>query len=108
MVDAGGVREPPAKSSYLFDRGQADQERLIRSSEALSAFTSEGCLRAGLGPGGRAIDIGCGPLGGLIALAELVGSDGRVAGLDSRRRSVSLGSRDPRSARLHDRNAGPG
>lgn len=45
MVDAGGMREPPSKTSYLFDRGQADQERLIRSSEALSAFTSEGCLR---------------------------------------------------------------
>ena len=90
MVDAGSMREPPAKTSYLFDRGQADQERLIRSSEALRAFTSEGCLRAGLSPGGRAIDIGCGPLGALIALAELVGSDGRVAGLDSSGEALAL------------------
>jgi SAM-dependent methyltransferase len=90
MVDAGSMREPPAKTSYLFDRGQADQERLIRSSEALRAFTSEGCLRAGLRPGGRAIDIGCGPLGALIALAELVGSDGRVAGLDSSGEALAL------------------
>lgn len=77
------MSEPPSRNTYLFDRGQGDQERLIRSSEALSAFTTEGCLRAGLGPGGRAIDVGCGPLGALIALAELVGSEGRVAGLDS-------------------------
>ena len=90
MVDAGSMREPPAKTSYLFDRGQADQERLIRSSEALRAFTSEGCLRAGLRRGGRAIDIGCGPLGALIALAELVGSDGRVAGLDSSGEALAL------------------
>jgi SAM-dependent methyltransferase len=90
MVDAGSMREPPAKTSYLFDRGQADQERLIRSSEALRAFTSEACLRAGLKPGGRAIDIGCGPLGALIALAELVGSDGRVAGLDSSGEALAL------------------
>ena len=83
MVDAGGMREPPSSNTYLFDRGQGDQERLIRSSEALSAVTTEGCLRAGLGPGGRAIDVGCGPLSALIALAELVGSEGRVAGLDS-------------------------
>ena len=90
MVDAGSMREPPAKTSYLFDRGQADQERLIRSSEALRAFTSEGCRRAGLRPGGGAIDIGCGPLGALIALAELVGSDGRVAGLDSSGEALAL------------------
>ncbi len=82
-VDEGGMSEPPSSKAYLFDRGQGDQERLIRSSEALSAFTTESCLRAGLGPGGRAIDVGCGPLGALIALAELVGSEGRVAGLDS-------------------------
>lgn len=90
MVDAGGMREPPSKTGYLFDRGQADQERLIRSSEALSAFTSEGCLRAGLRRGGRAIDIGCGPLGALIALAELVGPEGRVAGLDSSGEALAL------------------
>jgi SAM-dependent methyltransferase len=90
MVDAGSMREPPGKTSYLFDRGQADQERLIRSSEALRAFTGEGCLRAGLRPGGRAIDIGCGPLGALIALAEVVGSDGRVAGLDSSGEALAL------------------
>jgi ubiquinone/menaquinone biosynthesis C-methylase UbiE len=77
------MSEPPSSKAYRFDRGQDDQERLIRSSEALSAFTTESCLRAGLGPGGRAIDVGCGPLGALIALAELVGSEGRVAGLDS-------------------------
>ncbi len=90
MVDAGGMREPPSKTSYLFDRGQADQERLSRSSEALSAFTSGGCLRAGLRRGGRAIDIGCGPLGALIALAELVGPEGRVAGLDSSGEALAL------------------
>lgn len=84
------MREPPSKTTYVFDRGQADQERLIRSSEALSAFTSEGCRRAGLRPGGRAIDIGCGPLGALIALAELVGSEGRVAGLDSSGEALAL------------------
>ena len=84
------MKESPSRNSYLFDRGQGDQERLIRSSEALSAFTTEACLRAGLRPGGRAIDIGCGPLGALIALAELVGSEGRVTGLDSSGEALAL------------------
>lgn len=81
---------PPSSQAYLFDRGQGDQERLIRSSEALSAFVTESCLRAGLRPGERAIDVGCGPLGALIALAELVGSEGQVAGLDSSGEALAL------------------
>ena len=77
-------------TSYLFDRKQGDQDRLIRSSEVLGRFTTEACLRAGLRPGGRAIDIGCGPLGALAALAELVGSEGRVVGLDSSGEALAL------------------
>lgn len=83
------MSEPP-QASYLFDRKQGDQERLIRSSEALGTFTTEACLRAGLRPGGRAIDIGCGPLGALPALANLVGSEGRVAGIDSSGEALAL------------------
>jgi SAM-dependent methyltransferase len=83
------VSEQPG-ASYVFDRKQDDQERLIRSSAALGRFTTEACLRAGLRPGGRAIDIGCGPLGALPALAELVGSDGHVAGLDSSGEALAL------------------
>src|SRR5262245_32810347 len=79
-----------SQTGYLFDRKQGDQERLIRSSEALGRFVTEACLRAGLGPGGRAIDIGCGPLGALPALAELVGSEGRVAGLDSSGEALAM------------------
>jgi len=86
----GGLMSERPGGSYLFDRKQGDQERLIRSSEALGSFTTEACLRAGLRPGGRAIDIGCGPLGALPALAEIVGSEGRVAGLDSSDEALAL------------------
>lgn len=79
-----------SQTGYLFDRKQGDQERLIRSSEALGRFVTEACLRAGLGPGGRVIDIGCGPLGALPALAEFVGSEGRVAGLNSSGEALAL------------------
>jgi ubiquinone/menaquinone biosynthesis C-methylase UbiE len=77
-------------SGYVFDRRQADQERLIRSSDALSPFAAEACARAGLAPGGRAIDVGCGPLGALPALASLVGSGGQVVGLDDSGEAVAL------------------
>lgn len=77
------MSQPSPQASYLFDREAGDQARLIRSSETLGGFTTEACQRAGLGPGGRAIDVGCGPCGALPALAELVGSEGRVVGLDA-------------------------
>jgi SAM-dependent methyltransferase len=83
------MSELPSQASYLFDRRQADQERLIRLSETLNEFTMEACLRAGLGPGGRAIDVGCGPLGALIVLAELVGSEGHVVGLDASQEALA-------------------
>ena len=89
-VHVHGMSERTSSNTYVFDRGQGDQERLVRSSEALRAFTTEGCLRAGLGLGGRAIDVGCGPLGALIALAELVGSEGRVAGLDASAEALAV------------------
>lgn len=40
-------------------------------------------MRAGLGPGMRAIDVGCGQLGALGVLSELVGPNGVVVGLDT-------------------------
>ncbi len=84
------MSQPPPHASYLFDRKEGDQERLIRSSEALGEFTIEACLRAGLKLGGRAIDVGCGPCGALPVLAGLVGSEGRVVGLDTSGEALAL------------------
>jgi ubiquinone/menaquinone biosynthesis C-methylase UbiE len=67
---------------YVFDRTDADHARLIRQARLLDGFGREACLRAGLGPGQQVIDVGCGPLGLLPVLAELVGPDGVVVGLD--------------------------
>jgi SAM-dependent methyltransferase len=89
-VTQRGMGQQPPHATYLFDRQPGDQQRLIRSSEALGPFVIEACRRAGLGPGGRAIDIGCGPLGALPALAELVGADGAVVGLDSSSEALAL------------------
>ena len=38
--------------------------------------------RVGVGPGWTVIDCGCGPIGGLAILAEMVGPAGRVVGVD--------------------------
>src|SRR5689334_18143551 len=41
------------------------------------------CARAGVGPGARVIDVGCGPVGALLDLAAIAGSRGTVVGIDS-------------------------
>jgi SAM-dependent methyltransferase len=61
---------------------QANQQRLITLANLHADFVRDACRRAGLQVGGRAIDVGCGPLGALAALAELVGPEGVVVGLD--------------------------
>jgi SAM-dependent methyltransferase len=76
--------------AYIFDRGRVDQERLVRSADALARFVTEGCQRAGVAPGDRVIDIGCGPLGALLALANLVAPGGHVVGLDASGESLTL------------------
>lgn len=46
--------------------------------------------RIGLRPGGRALDLGCGPLGVLDQLAERVGAGGHVVGLDREDRYLAI------------------
>ena len=43
----------------------------------------DACARAGIGAGHHVVDIGCGPLGALHALASVVGPDGYVVGIDA-------------------------
>ena len=40
------MSQPSPPAGYLFDRGQGDQDRLIRSSEVLGEFVTEACVRA--------------------------------------------------------------
>jgi ubiquinone/menaquinone biosynthesis C-methylase UbiE len=67
----------------MYLQNAVDRERLRLASNQPNQLTLEACLRAGLPPGAHAIDVGCDQLGALPVLAELVGPDGVVVGLDS-------------------------
>jgi SAM-dependent methyltransferase len=73
----------PATSGYVFDQDAVDRTRLNIVSAWLNQLTAEACARAGLGPGQRAIDVGCGHLGALQVLSEAVGSSGILIGIDA-------------------------
>ena len=72
--------------------------------------------RVGVQQGWNVIDYGCGPLGGLAVLAEMVGPAGRVVGVDVSQAAVQrarvavaaleLGNVEVVAGDLHDLDAG--
>ena len=76
MAESSGV-------GYMYEQNAVDRERLRLASNQLNQLTFEACVRAGIRPGARAIDVGCGQLGALPLLAEMVGPSGVVVGLDA-------------------------
>ena len=70
-------------SSYSLGATDAELRRLIHLASHEEDRVVDACRRAGIGPGATVVDLGCGPLGALAALAGVVGSDGTVIGIDA-------------------------
>ncbi len=67
---------------YIIRGGDAGAERLRVLSRAMRPGTLALLARAGLGPGLEVLDLGCGSGEATIDIAQLVGSTGRVVGID--------------------------
>jgi SAM-dependent methyltransferase len=67
---------------YIHDSTDQDLRRLLRMSENFAEMARTALRRLGVQQGWNVIDCGCGPLGVLAVLAELVGPAGRVVGVD--------------------------
>ena len=101
---------------YLLDGSDEDLKRLLGLAEAHGEMARTALRRSGIAPGWNVIECGCGPVGALVQLAELVGDAGRVTGVDlnpaavARARSVatalSLGNVRTLAADVHDLEAG--
>jgi ubiquinone/menaquinone biosynthesis C-methylase UbiE len=86
-------------NSYVFGHSQPEIERLRRQAEMLRPITQRLLISAGVKKGMRVLDIGCGPGDVTMLAADLVGSTGRVVGIDrdesvidaARQRSSELG-----------------
>jgi len=77
-----------ARCRRLYDRW-AERARLYRVVERLSAPIRERALaELAATPGDTAVDVGCGPGGNPAELADAVGPDGRVLGVDVSRGMV--------------------
>jgi SAM-dependent methyltransferase len=67
---------------YVLDSSDEDLQRLLSIAELSAEPTRTAFRKIGMKPGWRAIDCGCGPLGALAVMAEMVGPEGRVVGID--------------------------
>lgn len=72
-----------ALSRYSLGSTDAEHRRLLQLASHEEDRVADACRRAGIGAGSIAVDLGCGPLGALAALANVVGADGVVVGVDA-------------------------
>jgi SAM-dependent methyltransferase len=67
---------------YILDGSNADLRRLLSISQLTAETARAAFRRIGIQDGWNVIDCGCGPIGALAVLAEVVGPTGRVVGVD--------------------------
>jgi 2-polyprenyl-3-methyl-5-hydroxy-6-metoxy-1,4-benzoquinol methylase len=77
---ADGIAERVRR--YILDGSDEDLRRLVGVAEVTGEMARSAFRRVGMAEGWHAIDCGCGPLGGLAVMAEMVGPAGRVVGVD--------------------------
>ncbi|MCA1693846.1 MAG: methyltransferase domain-containing protein [Actinobacteria bacterium] len=77
-------------AEYVLGGSEAERARL--RSQAVEHEASARWLldAAGVGRGSKVLDVGCGPIGILALLAEKVGPNGEVVGLERERRFVEM------------------
>jgi ubiquinone/menaquinone biosynthesis C-methylase UbiE len=82
-----------ASGRYLLGDSPAEIRHLVEQAEVYAEEATELFDLIGVDAGSAAIDLGCGVLGVVHLLAERVGANGRVVGLDREARMVEAGQR---------------
>ena len=79
--------------NYILGHSEEEVQRLIFIAEYYRPFTERVFREAGIRPGMRVLDVGCGAGDVSILAAELVGETGSVVGLDQASIAVSIAAR---------------
>lgn len=77
------------RPDYVLGDAERELKRLGQQAAFFAAATRSGLQRAGIGPGMRVLDIGCGIGDVAFIAAGLVGSAGRVTGIDASAKAVA-------------------
>jgi ubiquinone/menaquinone biosynthesis C-methylase UbiE len=67
---------------YVIGHSEQEQQRLLSQAGVNRGWTERFFLAAGLGPGMRVLDVGCGMGDVSLLVAEFVGPSGKVIGID--------------------------
>jgi SAM-dependent methyltransferase len=94
------MEDAPGPPQYVLGRSGSESQRLIKQASFLRPFTERVFRRAGIGPGMRVLDLGCGAGDVSFLAAELIGPTGSVVGIDrdpgvlavARKRAQEMGS----------------
>jgi SAM-dependent methyltransferase len=73
---------------YVLAGGDEDLRRLLRISEQAAEMARAAFRRIGVQEGCNAIECGCGPIGALAVMAEMIGPGGRIVGVDFNKAAV--------------------
>ena len=86
----------------IYAMGYSDEERqrLIDQAALYNTSTTQLLFDAGVGPGARVLDVGCGVGDVCLLAASMVGPGGRVVGVDGDRRSLAVAEDRVRQAGL--------
>jgi SAM-dependent methyltransferase len=76
------MENAPGTPQYVLGRSGSESQRLIKQARIVQPFTERVFRRAGIGPGMRVLDLGCGAGDVSFLAAELVGPTGSVVGID--------------------------
>jgi ubiquinone/menaquinone biosynthesis C-methylase UbiE len=94
---AGGVHAA-SNVPYILGHSEAELRRLMLQAAILKPITRRLLLEAGLQPGMRVLDIGCGSGDVSLLLAEIVGPTGSVVGIDRSPAALDLARDRARAA----------
>ena len=89
-----------ARREYVLGHGSEEHRRLILQSRFIGELTEIVFARAGLAPGMRVLDVGCGAGDVSLLAAAFVGASGSVLGIDQSPESVALASERAKTAGL--------
>jgi ubiquinone/menaquinone biosynthesis C-methylase UbiE len=77
------MNEPAAASTYVLGHADIEIQRLLLQGRLYNDHTEHALRLAGLRPGMRVLDVGCGPGDVSFVAARLVGPSGTVLGVDA-------------------------
>ena len=75
-------------ADYILGASDSEQERLQAQGDAIAPMTERIFRQAGVGPGMRVLDVGCGVGDVSLLVADLVGPEGAVVGVDREAASI--------------------